>query len=158
MFSIPMLSGVRLSSYTAGGSIGSPPNRCEVFRRPARCRRGPASASTPTPAASYTNSRSDDSDGSSVVVSGRIRGPRLAAAVNAGKVHLIEIYLDKGLKPVFEPGEEVKGRVMVKCSGNLKFRSLSVTMKGMARVHWTEYRARNNERYNAEVEYFKKKR
>ena len=31
-------------------------------------------------------------------------------------------------------------------------------MKGAGRVHWTEYRARNNERYSAEIEYFKKKR
>ena len=76
------------------------------------------------------------------------------------KVHLFEIVLEKGGggRPVFEPGEEVKGRVVIRCSGGLKLRSLSVTMKGAGRVHWTEYRARNNERYSAEIEYFKKKR
>ena len=76
------------------------------------------------------------------------------------KVHLFEIVLEKGGggRPVFVPGEEVKGRVVIRCSGGLKLRSLSVTMKGAGRVHWTEYRARNNERYSAEIEYFKKKR
>ena len=76
------------------------------------------------------------------------------------KVHLFEIVLEKGGggKPVYVPGEEVKGRVVIRCSGGLKLRSLSVTRKGAGRVHWTEYRARNNERYSAEVEYFKKKR
>ena len=119
------------------------------------------------------------------MVSGRIRGPRLAATTKVkrystfiqdviyrcqlvidliifpfSKVHLFEIVLEKGGggRPVFVPGEEVKGRVVIRCSGGLKLRSLSVTMKGAGRVHWTEYRARNNERYSAEIEYFKKKR
>ena len=85
----------------------------------------------------------------------------LIAAFPLSKVHLFEIVLEKGGgggKPVYVPGEEVKGRVVIRCSGGLKLRSLSVTMKGAGRVHWTEYRARNNERYSAEVEYFKKKR
>lgn len=62
---------------------------------------------------------------------------------------------------MFEPGQEVVGRLVLVCNGTLRFKSLSVSMKGLARVHWTESRSFGSgytEQFNAEMEYFNKKR
>ena len=36
--------------------------------------------------------------------------------------------------PVFSPGSRVRGRVSLECAADMRFRSLSVTLKGMSRV------------------------
>lgn len=80
------------------------------------------------------------------------------------KVQVLEVVLDKDTEPVFEPGQEVTGKVVLVCSGTMGFRSLSVSMRGSARVRWTESTGGSAlmgtswEQFNAEIEYFNKKR
>lgn len=92
-----------------------------------------------------------------------LRIPGIIGGLN-GKIQALKIILDKEAKPVFQPGQEVTGHLMLEVIGTLRFKSLAVSMRGMARVHWTESRATGNrlgaytEQYNAEIEYFNKKR
>ena len=82
------------------------------------------------------------------------------------EVRLIEVILDKDVRPVFEPGQEVCGKIVVvvaASSSYFRFRSLSVSMKGVARARWTESRSvaatyAVPQRRDAEDEYFNKKR
>ena len=80
----------------------------------------------------------------------------------ANEIRILEIVLDKDAKPVYEPGQNVTGRVvLVSGGGNIRFRSLSVTLRGSARVHWIETKTSAGvapERCDSETEYFNKKK
>ena len=145
-----MLSGVRFNSagchHPYMGSIASNLNP-HAFAGGGRRRRLPTPTST-TARPAATNSPP----------------PPPQSTSSSDKIHSLEIILDKGSKPVFEPGQEVTGRLVVRCGGAVKFRSLSVCLRGVARVHWSEPRAPRTrlgsytEQYNAEMEYINEKR
>eukprot|EP00095_Tigriopus_kingsejongensis_P010281 maker-scaffold474_size162001-snap-gene-0.27 protein:Tk10281 transcript:maker-scaffold474_size162001-snap-gene-0.27-mRNA-1 annotation:"arrestin domain-containing protein 3-like" len=144
-----MLSGIRLASGTSRPYFGSMsanysgnPNANHAFHGHFR-RPHPRSCG----------------DNPSLLPAVGLRLPGLS-----GKIQVMKIILDKEIKPVFEPGQEVTGKLLLEVIGTLRFRSLSVSMRGMAKVHWTESKATGNrlgaytEQYNAEIEYFNRKR
>ena len=74
-----------------------------------------------------------------------------------GKLRCFEIILSDD-KTVFHPGELVLGKVIVELKEDTKMRSLSIFMRGVAKVHWTEYRSSSSgsetKFYKDEYEYF----
>ena len=151
-----MLSGIRLNANGRPymGTISSNLNPHGFARPPHHRLSGPPSAA-PSPlraapaAAAAAGARP-----------GHLAG-RMASALGGeggGPVALLEIHLDKETTPVFEPGQEVAGKVVLVCSGSLRFKSLAVSMRGAARVHWKESRLLGSQQYAAEIEYFNKKR
>lgn len=65
---------------------------------------------------------------------------------------------------VYYPGDVVRGKVQLELRNELKIRTVKVSMRGVARVHWTE--AQNStsnlaiytEHINSELEYFFEKK
>ncbi|OQV13229.1 Arrestin domain-containing protein 3 [Hypsibius exemplaris] len=83
-----------------------------------------------------------------------------------GKVKNLEIVLS-GNRTVFQGGEVVRGKLVIEIEKVLKIRWIRMTIRGVARVHWTESRNTGarlggygmlyTEHFQAEVEYVNKK-
>ena len=76
-----------------------------------------------------------------------------------GKVKSFEIVFTNN-KNVYQPGDKVSGQCIVDLKGCMRMRALTIFIRGIAKVHWTESRSTGTrlgsytEHYNAEVEYF----
>ncbi|KAG1669170.1 Arrestin domain-containing protein 3 [Nymphon striatum] len=79
-----------------------------------------------------------------------------------GRLKSFEITFDNN-RTVFLPGQHVRGKCVVNLKGSVKIRAITIVMKGVAKVHWSEPRSfssglgRHTEHYNAEIEYFSKR-
>ncbi|KAG1669166.1 Arrestin domain-containing protein 3 [Nymphon striatum] len=61
---------------------------------------------------------------------------------------------------VFLPGQHVRGKCVVNLKGSVKIRAITIVMKGVAKVHWSEPRGptgEGGEHFNAKMEYFSRR-
>ncbi|RWS23648.1 arrestin domain-containing protein 3-like protein [Leptotrombidium deliense] len=80
-----------------------------------------------------------------------------------GKIKSFEIVFENN-KSVFFPGDNVTGKCVLELrGGELKLNHIKMSMRGVAKVHWTESRSTGNrlgahtEHFSSEIEYFSKK-
>lgn len=65
---------------------------------------------------------------------------------------------------VFYAGDDIKGKILIDSKSDVKCTQIRITLRGLAKVHWTESRSTGNrlgaytEHYNAEIEYFNLKK
>ncbi|ESO11382.1 hypothetical protein HELRODRAFT_91458 [Helobdella robusta] len=76
-----------------------------------------------------------------------------------GKVKTFELVLADN-KSVYHPGDLVTGKCVIELKNEIRFRTIRVYIRGVAKVHWTESRSTGTrlgaytEHFNSEVEYF----
>lgn len=80
-----------------------------------------------------------------------------------GRLKSFEIIFDEN-RTVYAPGGRVKGKCVLQLRGKMKMRTISLIMKGVAKVHWTESRVAGNglgaythHQHHAQVDYFTKR-
>lgn len=79
-----------------------------------------------------------------------------------GRLKTFDVVFDDN-RTVFYPGNVISGKCVVDLKADMKMRALRISMRGVAKVHWTESRSTGNrlgaytEHYNAEIEYFLKR-
>ncbi|XP_071544112.1 arrestin domain-containing protein 3-like [Panulirus ornatus] len=56
-------------------------------------------------------------------------------------------------QPVYFPGQMIKGHIIVKVSSEVSCRGITVTAKGVGKVHWSERRGKTTHYYSSEEEY-----